>query len=111
MDTLLYVAPPGQVKFGIDDDPLVNTEPAHVLIRGHAIPGHVDGHGHPFTAGFDVVSLSLATPVEFRSAQAIVEAPVGHQLHWRQVPQALQWADEQVRYPTPSPLFDNWVQL
>ena len=97
MDTLTYVALPGQITMGVKDDPLVNTEPTLVEIEGFAIPAHLDYDGHPLTAGFDVVSLKLAKQTEFRSANAIVYAPSGHELHWRQVPQAIQWADEKAR--------------
>jgi hypothetical protein len=82
---------------GVKDDPLVNTEPAVIQIDGFSIPAHIDYDGHPLTAGFDVVSLKLVRQTEFRSANAIVYAPSGHELHWRQVPQAVQWADEKAR--------------
>ncbi len=97
MDTLLYTAQPGQIKLGVTDDPLFNTEPAKVLVEGFAIPGHLDDHGYPMRAGFDVVRIQLAQPTEFRSATAVVEAPVGHQLVWKQIDdgKVLQWADEQ----------------
>jgi hypothetical protein len=93
MDTLLYVAPPGQLKLGVTD-PLVNTEPALIKIEGYAIPGHLDNDGHCVRAGFDITSMSLANQTEFASAHSLVYAPKDYQLHWRQVPQALQWADE-----------------
>jgi hypothetical protein len=96
MDTLIYVAPPGQINLGSQDEPLVNIESCPVLVEGHAIPGHIDGDGHPYRAGFDIASLKIARPTEFVSSHAIVVAETGMEFHWRQVPQALQWADEQV---------------
>ncbi len=93
MDTLHYVAQPGQLKLG-SVDPLVNTEPALITIEGYAIPGHLDPEGHAYRAGFDIVSMKLANQTEFASINSLVYAPKDYQLHWRQVPQALQWADE-----------------
>ena len=97
METLVYVALPGQITMGVKEDPLVNTEETVIQIDGFSIPAHLDYDGHPLTAGFDVVALRLAKQTEFRSATAIVYAPSGHELHWRQVPQAIQWADEKAR--------------
>jgi hypothetical protein len=93
MDTLHYVASPGEIKLGIND-PLVNTEPTPIMIEGYAIPGHLDEDGHVVRAGFDIVRLSLTKQTEFVSAHSIVWAPSGQNLHWRQVPNALQWADD-----------------
>ncbi len=93
--TLQYIALPGQITMGVID-PLVNTEPCPLYIEGYAIPAHIDGDGHPLGAGFDIVSIKLAATTEFASAQAAVYASVGQELHWRQCPQAVQWADRQV---------------
>jgi hypothetical protein len=97
MDTLHYTALPGQIAIGPATDPLVNTEPAHILIEGFAIPSHLDDCGHPIGSGFDIASIRLEQQTEFRSATAIVYAPLGYEFHWRQVPQAVQWADDQVK--------------
>jgi hypothetical protein len=111
MDKLTYVAQPGQITLGVKEDPLVNTEPAYVEIEGFVMPAHIDYDGHPLVAGFDVVSMRLVGQTEFRSANAIVYAPGGRELHWRQVPQAIQWADEKARFRRPDPLNDPWVKL
>jgi hypothetical protein len=96
MDKLHYVALPGQIAMGPKEDPLVNTEPAYITIEGFAIPSHLDDCGHPIGSGFDIASIKLDRQTEFRSVHAIVWAPKDFEFHWRQVPQAVQWADEQV---------------
>jgi len=87
------------------DDPLINTEPCPVRIEGYAIPAHTDDYGHVYSAGFDIVSLSIGAPVEFASSGAVVYAGVGQELHWKDVPQAVQWADDSrptiIKHSTP----------
>ncbi len=96
-DILIYKALPGQVKVGQEPGELYNTEVCPIRIEGYAIPGHMDGDGHIYTAGFDIVSMTLAQTTEFASSTVAVLAQVGSALNWRQVPQAVQWADEQSR--------------
>jgi len=94
---IFYPALVGQIERGVID-PLINSEPVSLAVTGFALPTFIDPNdGMAVRGGFDIVSIKIARETEFvMGNEASVLAPVGMELHWRECPQVVQWADEQV---------------